>query len=61
MIGAGATLELAAGDTGTVTFNSPTGTLMLDHASAFSGPITGFTGDGTLAGSDHIDLRGVNA
>ncbi len=60
VIGAGATLELAAGDSGTVTFNSTTGTLILDHASAFSGQIMGFTGDGTLAGSDQIDLRGLN-
>jgi len=32
--------------------------LVLD--TSFGGPIIGFTGDGTLAGSDHIDLRGVN-
>ena len=60
VIGAGATLALAAGDSGTVTFNGTTGILILDHASTFSGQITGFTGDGTLAGSDYIDLRGMN-
>ena len=60
VIGTGATLELAAAYSGTVAFNSPTGTLILDDASAFSGQIVGFTGDGTLAGSDHIDLRSMN-
>ncbi len=60
VISAGATLELAAANSGTVTFSSPTGTLILDDASAFSGQIVGFTGDGTLVGSDHIDLRSMN-
>jgi serralysin len=59
VIGADATLELAAADSGTIAFNSPTATLILDHPSAFSGHIVGFTGDGTLAASDHIDLRGM--
>ncbi len=35
-------------------------TLTLDAPSAFSGQLIGFTGDGTLAGSDQIDLRGFN-
>jgi hypothetical protein len=60
VIAAGATLELTAGDTGAVTFSSTTGKLILDDASTFSGQITGFAGDGTLAGSDQIDLRGIN-
>jgi hypothetical protein len=34
--------------------------LKLDSPSTFSGVIFGFTGDGTLAGSDQIDLKGVN-
>ena len=59
-IGAGATLEIAASDPENVTFNSTTGKLILDHASTFSGQIIGFTGDGTLAGSDQIDLHGIN-
>ena len=59
-IGAGSTLEIAAADPQNITFNSPTGELILDHPSTFGGQIVGFTGDGTLAGSDQIDLRGVN-
>jgi aryl-phospho-beta-D-glucosidase BglC (GH1 family)/20S proteasome alpha/beta subunit len=53
---AGATVELAAADSGSVTFISSTGTLKLDAPSSFIGPIFGFTGDGTLAGSDQINL-----
>jgi hypothetical protein len=59
-IGAGAILEIAASDPENVAFNTTTGKLILDHASTFGGQIVGFTGDGTLAGSDQIDLRGVN-
>ena len=42
----GATLELAAADSGAVIFNSSTGTLRLDHSSTFSGQIFNFTGNG---------------
>lgn len=35
-------------------------TLNLEQPSTFSGQIVGFTGDGTLAGSDKIDLHGFN-
>jgi VCBS repeat-containing protein len=35
-------------------------TLTLDHPSTFAGQIVGFTGNGTLAGSEQIDLRGLN-
>ena len=59
-IGTGATLELAAADTGSVTFASSKGTLVLDHSSTFSGQIFGFTGDGTLSGSDQIDMKDIN-
>jgi serralysin len=34
--------------------------LTLNTPSTFNGQIIGFTGDGTLAGSDQIDLRGMN-
>jgi hypothetical protein len=34
--------------------------LKLDAPSTFTGEIFGFTGDGTLAGSDHIDLTNLN-
>ena len=59
-IGTGATLELAGADTGSVTFASSKGTLVLDQSSTFSGKIYGFTGNGSLSGSDQIDLRDIN-
>jgi hypothetical protein len=34
--------------------------LILDNPSSFAGLISGFAGDGTLAGSDRIDLKGIN-
>jgi hypothetical protein len=34
--------------------------LKLDQPSTFSAQILGFTGDGTLTGSDQIDLKGIN-
>jgi VCBS repeat-containing protein len=43
-----------------VTFHSSTGSLILNAPSSFDGVISGFTGDGTLAGSDQIDLKGIN-
>jgi VCBS repeat-containing protein len=61
-IASGASLEIAspvaAGES--VTFHSSTGSLTLDNPSSFDGVISGFTGDGTLAGSDQIDLKGIN-
>ena len=58
-IGTGATLELAAADSGSVTFLGSTGTLRLDHSSTFTGKISNFTGNGSLSGSDQIDLKDV--
>ncbi len=58
-IGTGATLELAAANSASITFSSSTGMLKLDNPSTFSGTIFNFTGDGTLSGSDQIDLKGV--
>ena len=58
-IGAGASLELPAADTSSVTFAGPTGMLRLDHSSTFGGSISKFAGNGTLSGSDQIDLRDV--
>ena len=58
-IGAGATLEIAAADSASVTFQGTTGTLQLDQASTFTGQIFGFKGNGSLSGSDHIDLTGI--
>ena len=56
----GSTLDLGVADTGTVTFMGPTGTLRLETPSSFTGHIQGFTGDGTLSGSDQIDLTALN-
>jgi endoglucanase len=56
----GATLELVGADSGSVTFIGSTGTLRLDTPSTFDGQIFGFTGDGTVAGSDQIDLSNLN-
>jgi hypothetical protein len=43
-----------------VVFEGSTGKLTIDTPSSFTGVISGFTGDGTLAGSDQIDLKGIN-
>ena len=59
-IGTGATLELAAADSASVTFNGSTGTLILESPSTFSGKIYNFTGNGSLSGSDQIDLTNIN-
>jgi hypothetical protein len=59
-IGAGATLELTAADSSSVTFTASTGMLELDQPSTFAGTVFGFTGNGTLSGSDQIDLKGIN-
>ena len=59
-IGAGAKLELGTADSSSVTFTSSTGMLELDQPSTFDGLISGFTGNGTLSGSDQIDLKGIN-
>jgi hypothetical protein len=60
-IGAGATLELGAADSSSVTFSSSTGMLKLDSPTMFSGLINNFAGNGTLSGSDQIDLKGINS
>jgi serralysin len=51
-----ATLELNGVHSDNVTFDGSTGTLKLDSPSTFTGQIIGFTGDGTLSGSDQVDL-----
>jgi hypothetical protein len=58
-IGAGSTLELTGAASGSVTFSGATGSLILDHSTAFSAQISGFTGDGILSSSDQIDLRDI--
>jgi hypothetical protein len=59
-IGAGATLELTAADSATVTFKASTGMLKLDNPSTFTGEIFNFTGNGSLSGSDQIDLGTIS-
>ena len=54
VVDAGATLELAHAYSGTISFAGPTGTLIIDHASSFSGTITG-----QLAIGDVIDLADI--
>ena len=57
---AGATLELTAADFATVIFKASTGMLKLDNPSTFTGEIFNFSGNGSLSGSDQIDLRTIN-
>jgi hypothetical protein len=52
--------ELAPDSVASVTFDDATGHLILDDASSSQISVTGFTGDGTLAGSDQIDLKGID-
>ena len=44
----------------TIVFQGSTGSLIVDQSSGFAGLISGFTGDGTLSGSDQIDLKDIN-
>jgi Concanavalin A-like lectin/glucanases superfamily/Cadherin-like len=61
-IAGGGALELpgAIASDQAVAFQGPTGSLILDAPANFEGEITGFTGNGTLSGSDQIDLKGIN-
>ncbi len=59
VINAGATLELSGAELGAVTFSGSTGVLKLDNPASFHGSIAGFAGDGTLLGSDQIDLSNM--
>jgi probable HAF family extracellular repeat protein len=54
VIGAGQSLELPSGYSGSVTFAADTGTLVLDASSSFSGTVAGMTG------SDAIDFAGLD-
>ena len=59
-VAANSTLELNGVHSDNVTFESSTGTLKLDSPSTFAGQIIGFTGDGTLSGSDQVDLLNMS-
>ena len=56
----GGTFEIGSASADTVTFAGSTGTLKLDAPSTFSGEIFNFRGNGTLSGSDQIDLTNIN-
>jgi hypothetical protein len=56
----GGALELGNSVQSGVTFLGSTGILSLDDPSSFSGSISGFGGNGTLTGSDQIDLKGIH-
>jgi hypothetical protein len=58
-IDAGATLELAGADSGSVTYSGSTGTLVLDHSSSFTGTLLNLTGNGNASTSDQIDLKDI--
>ena len=61
-IGTDQTLVITAASSATVTFTNATGNtgeLMLTDSKDFTGKIVGFTGDGTLAKSDLIDVGDV--
>jgi hypothetical protein len=60
IIDGSAVLEFTGADSSSVIFHSATGELILDHSADFTGTISGFSGDGTLTGSDLIDLRDIN-
>ncbi len=60
IIDGSAVLEVTGADSSSVIFHSTTGELIVDNSASFTGTISGFTGDGTLAGSDHIDLKDIN-
>jgi hypothetical protein len=59
-IDSGAVFEITSANSCSVTFHSATGVLILDHSTEFTGTIFGFSGDGTMTGSDLIDLRDIS-
>jgi hypothetical protein len=62
-IDSGTTLEITAPSAATIDFanaNGTTGNLVLDDSQDFTGQISGFTGSGTIATSDAIDLKDIN-
>ena len=59
-IEAGATLELTGATSGAITFAGTTGTLVLDHASQFTGTIHSLSGNGSAASSDVLDLKDIS-
>jgi hypothetical protein len=63
LIDSGTTTEIGVASAATIDFvngSGTTGNLVLDDSKDFSGQIIGFTGDGTVANSDSIDLKDIN-
>jgi aryl-phospho-beta-D-glucosidase BglC (GH1 family) len=58
-IATGATVELASGVNSAVKFAGATGTLVLDQSTTYTGQVYGLSGNGSLVGSDHIDLKDI--
>ncbi|WP_050043513.1 Ig-like domain-containing protein [Bradyrhizobium sp. LTSPM299] len=56
----GAMLELTGAASGAIRFAGTTGTLVLDHASQFTGTISGLSGNGSAASSDILDLKDIS-
>jgi hypothetical protein len=56
----GAALELKGIGSGSITFMGATGTLILDHASQFTGTIFGLSGNGDPSSSDLLDLMDIS-
>jgi FecR-like protein len=62
-INSGTTLEIGGVSAATVSFannHGSTGELVLDESSAFTGQIAGFAGNGSVSGSDLVDLTDVD-
>src|SRR5262249_5195354 len=62
-VDSGTTTEITLASAQNVTFSnekSTTGLLVLDKSAQFTGEITGFTGDGTPANSNGIDLKDIS-
>jgi hypothetical protein len=63
IIDSGGTFEITAASTQDIIFSNNSGTtgnLVLDDSVDYTGVISGFSGDGTVANSDAIDLKDVN-
>jgi hypothetical protein len=62
-VNSGTTSEIQTASAATIDFTNASGTnrtLVLDDSKDFTGQVVGFTGDGTVANSDAIDLKDVH-
>ncbi|MGT2437718.1 Ig-like domain-containing protein [Bradyrhizobium betae] len=60
IIESGASVEITGAASGSFTFKAVTGTLVLDHASQFTGKIFGLSGNGDENASDLLDLKDIS-